>query len=111
MSNATTDLPAFPTLGPLAATGLTKRELFAAMAMQGILAHTRDVRWVMPPEQVAKLAVQHAAAEREALEHAPAAEETPASQQWPCINWPCQLPSGHQGPSVSSAESEEPSHG
>ena len=39
MSNATTDLPAFPTLGPLFATGLTKRELFAAMAMQGILAN------------------------------------------------------------------------
>ena len=46
---------AFPT-----ATGLTKREEFAKAAMQGILAHTRDVQWVMPPEQVAKLAVQHA---------------------------------------------------
>ena len=39
MSNATTDLPAFPIHGPLFATGLTKRELFAAMAMQGILAN------------------------------------------------------------------------
>ena len=39
MSNATTDLPAFPIPGPLFATGLTKRELFAAMAMQGILAN------------------------------------------------------------------------
>ena len=70
----------------------------------------------MTPEQTAEWArhqVPHqlTAEDREALEHAPAAEETPASQQWPCINWPCQLPSGHQGPSVSSAESEEPSHG
>ena len=32
MSNATTDLPAFPIPGPLFAIGLTKRELFAAMA-------------------------------------------------------------------------------
>ena len=65
----------------------------------------------MTPEQTAEWArhqVPHqlTAEDREALEHAPAAEETPASQQWPCINWPCQLPSGHQGPSVSSAESE-----
>ena len=44
MSNATTDLPAFPTLGPLAATGLTKRELFAAMAMEGLLAGSE--RWI-----------------------------------------------------------------
>ena len=39
MSNATTDLPAFPIHGPLFATGLTKRELFAAIAMHGILAN------------------------------------------------------------------------
>ena len=39
MSNATTDLPAFPIPGPLFATGLTKRELFAAMAMQGLLSN------------------------------------------------------------------------
>ena len=43
MSNATTDLPAFPIPGPLFATGLTKRELFAAMAMQGALANPKAV--------------------------------------------------------------------
>ena len=41
MSNTTTDLPAFPTLGPLFATGLTKRELFAAMAMQGLVVDSK----------------------------------------------------------------------
>ena len=42
MSNATTDLPAFPIPGPLFATGLTKRELFAAMAMHGFITSTRS---------------------------------------------------------------------
>lgn len=40
--------------------GLSKRELIAAMAMQGMLAHARDTTWVMPPEQVAVIAVEHA---------------------------------------------------
>lgn len=44
MSNATTDLPAFPIPGPLFAIGLTKRELFAAMAMHGFITSTRS-RW------------------------------------------------------------------
>ena len=44
MSNTTTDLPAFPIHGPLFATGLTKRELFAAMAMHGFITSTRS-RW------------------------------------------------------------------
>ncbi len=53
--------PAYPCDGPnCVAYGMTIRQEFAKAAMQGILAHTRDVRWVMPPEQVAKLAVQHA---------------------------------------------------
>ena len=52
--------PAYPLDGAGAPTGLTIRQEFAKAAMQGILAHTRDVQWVMPPEQVAKLAVQHA---------------------------------------------------
>ena len=54
MSNATTDLPAFPIPGPLFATGLTKRELFAAMAMQGILAGRE--RWISF-EKLAHMAV------------------------------------------------------
>ena len=41
MSNATTDLPAFPIPGPLFAIGLTKRELFAAMAMQGLVVDSK----------------------------------------------------------------------
>lgn len=43
MSNATTDLPAFPIPGPLFAIGLTKREYVAAMAMQGALANPKAV--------------------------------------------------------------------
>ena len=53
--------PAYPCREPgCMYHGMTIRQEFAKAAMQGILAHTRDVRWVMPPEQVAKLAVQHA---------------------------------------------------
>ena len=59
MSNATTDLPAFPTLGPLAATGLTKRELFAAMAMQGI-ASNPNAATTEGPDVVAGAAVEAA---------------------------------------------------
>lgn len=33
---------AFPTLGNAYPKGLTKREYFAAMAMQGILAHPKE---------------------------------------------------------------------
>ena len=52
--------PAYPRAHAYLASGLTIRQEFAKAAMQGILAHTRDVQWVMPPEQVAKLAAQHA---------------------------------------------------
>ena len=54
MSNAITDLPAFPTLGPLAATGITKRELFAAMAMRGVLS---DPEGLISIEESAHMAV------------------------------------------------------
>lgn len=59
MSNATTDLPAFPIHGPLFATGLTKRELFAAMAMQGI-ASNPNAATIEGPDVVAGAAVEAA---------------------------------------------------
>ena len=59
MSNATTDLPAFPIPGPLFATGLTKRELFAAMAMQGI-ASNPNAATTEGPDVVAGAAVEAA---------------------------------------------------
>ena len=59
MSNATTDLPAFPIPGPLFAIGLTKRELFAAMAMQGI-ASNPNAATIEGPDVVAGAAVEAA---------------------------------------------------
>ena len=59
MSNTTTDLPAFPIHGPLFATGLTKRELFAAMAMQGI-ASNPNAATIEGPDVVAGAAVEAA---------------------------------------------------
>ena len=59
MSNTTTDLPAFPIHGPLFATGLTKRELFAAMAMQGI-ASNPNAAIIEGPDVVAGAAVEAA---------------------------------------------------
>ena len=44
---------------------------------------------------------------REALERAPAADETPPNHFLHCSNFPCQLPSGHQGPCVSDPDSED----
>jgi len=66
----------------------------------------------MTPEQTAEWARHQAphqlsAEEREALERAPAADETPTSPPAPCINWPCQLSSGHSGPCSSYPESED----
>ena len=59
MSNATTYLRAFPIPGPLFAIGLTKRELFAAMAMQGIVSNP-NAAIIAGPDVVAAAAVEAA---------------------------------------------------
>lgn len=40
--------------------GFTKREVLAAMAMQGLLANSRHFAWRMDAERVAEVAVEHA---------------------------------------------------
>ena len=61
MSNATTDLPAFPTLGPLAASGLTKREYVAIQLAAGMLAdESADPGSTYPPNGLAHRAVEFA---------------------------------------------------
>ena len=46
MSTENDNAPAYPGLGYLAPSGLTKRELFAAMAMQGIASNpTAYIDW------------------------------------------------------------------
>ena len=52
---------AFPMPHPTdyyAESGLTKREYFAAMALQGFTANTHSIKWL--PEEIAKDAVTHA---------------------------------------------------
>ena len=41
MSTENDNAPAYPGLGYLAPSGLTKRELFAAMAMQGLVVDSK----------------------------------------------------------------------
>jgi len=53
--------------------GLTKREMFAAMAMQGILSNPAEYQGCQPPEAYVKIAIGQADALLEAL----AAEPTP----------------------------------
>ena len=53
--------PAYPLLRSTNGfNGLTKRELLAGMAMQGLLANPRDSAWNFDPERVARSAVEHA---------------------------------------------------
>ncbi len=61
MSNATTDLPAFPIPGPLFATGLTKREYVAIQLAAGMLAdESADPGSTYPPNGLAHRAVEFA---------------------------------------------------
>ena len=61
MSNATPDLPAFPTLGQLAAIGLTKREYVAIQLAAGMLAdESADPGSTYPPNGLAHRAVEFA---------------------------------------------------
>jgi len=66
-----TDEPAFPTDAKVLRRGLTKREYFAAMAMQGIARDwSNDVtNWRI--EKMAKCAVEYADALLAALERKP----------------------------------------
>jgi len=52
--------PMYNELGNLHATGLTRRELFAAMAMQGITVMEHKQFGRCDPRETAKLAVDHA---------------------------------------------------
>ena len=63
------DLPAFPTENNgIYFSGLTKRELFAAMAMQGLLANWSDLqRDGFLDHEIAEFAVQRADALIQAL--------------------------------------------
>ena len=59
MSTENDNAPAYPGLGYLAPSGLTKRELFAAMAMQGI-ASNPNAATIEGPDVVAGAAVEAA---------------------------------------------------
>ncbi len=81
-----------------------------AIASEGVEVDSLHWHWVAAINELIE-ARKEVERLRAALGRAPAAEETPASQQWPCINWPCQLPQGHQGPCSSYPDSELKSHG